>query len=172
MPEMTPEKLIQRLGLAPHPGEGGFYRETYRAQCLIPADKLPAGYSGPRSAGTAIFYLLTHGTCSALHRLPGDELFHFYFGDPVEMLQLKGDGTGEVVTLGHDLDAGMAPQVLVPAGVWQGSRLQRGGRFALLGTTMSPGFEFADYEPGVREALLKTYPAHAERIVLLTQERD
>ena len=98
--------------------------------------------------GTAIYYLLKPGTFSALHRLPGDEIFHHYLGDSVEMLLLHPSGAGEVVRLGKDLAAGERPQVMVPGGAWQGSRLVEGGKVALLGCTVSPGFEYADYQHG------------------------
>ena len=130
---------------------------------------LPDPYPGDRAAGTAIYYLLTPDTFSALHRLPGDEIFHFYLGDPVEMLQLKPDGSGEVVVLGHDIAAGMRPQHVVPGGVWQGSRLRAGGSYALLGTTMSPGFDYNDYESGTRESLTQLYPQHSAMIASLTR---
>ena len=96
-------------------------------------------------------------------------MFHFYLGDPVEMLQLLPGGHGRVLVLGTDLAAGMRPQVLVPGDVWQGTRLVPGGGLALLGTTVAPGFDPADYEPGERAALLAAYPAFAERIIALTR---
>jgi predicted cupin superfamily sugar epimerase len=129
---------------------------------------LPSRYSGPRAFGTCIYYLLTPTTFSAMHRLQSDEIFHFYLGDPVEMLQLWPDGSGKIVTLGSDLQAGMHPQVIVPRGVWQGARLVAGGKFALLGCTVAPGFDFADYEHGRREELIRDYPQFRERIVALT----
>ena len=92
-----------------------------------------------------------------------------FVGDPVEMLQLKPDGSGEVVVLGHDIAAGMRPQHVVPGGVWQGSRLRAGGGYALLGTTMSPGFDYSDYESGTRENLAKLYPQHTAMIASLTR---
>ena len=104
-----------------------------------------------------------------MHRLASDEVFHIYLGDPVEMLQLFPNGSGNVVTLGQDLEKGMRPQVVVPRGVWQGSRLVPGGRFALLGTTVAPGFEFADYEQGRRDDLLEAYPAFREIILALAR---
>jgi predicted cupin superfamily sugar epimerase len=110
-----------------------------------------------------MYYLLTPDTFSALHRLPTDEVFHFYLGDPVEMLQLYSDGSGRVVTLGPDLGAGQQLQAIVPRGVWQGSTLRAGGAWALLGTTVAPGFDFEDYEAGL-EPLAEQYPAFAERI--------
>jgi predicted cupin superfamily sugar epimerase len=124
-------------------------------------------YSRTRSAGTAIYYLLTPDTFSALHRLSTDEIFHFYLGDPVEMLHLLPDGSGRVVLLGNDLYVGDRPQIVVPGGTWQGSRLVSGGRFALMGTTMAPGFDFEDYEHGDGNALTERYPAFAEHIARL-----
>jgi uncharacterized protein len=135
----TVEALRALLGLVPHPIEGGFFTETYRSADLLPGDTLPARYRGPRAAATAIYYLLTPETFSAMHRLGSDEIFHFYLGDPVEMLQLAPDGSHRVVVIGPDLEAGQRPQVVVPRGVWQGARLRPGGRLALLGTTVAPG---------------------------------
>jgi predicted cupin superfamily sugar epimerase len=157
--------------MRPLPGEGGYFAETYRSAYRIPPDSLPGVYRGPRTFATAIYYLLTPETFSALHRLPGDEVYHFYLGDPVEMLQLKPDRTGERIVLGPDIRNGMRLQSVVSGGLWQGSRLLPGGRWALLGTTMSPGFEFEDYTPGVREALLDSYPAYRELICALTRGR-
>ena len=104
-----------------------------------------------------------------MHRLKSDEIFHFYLGDPVEMLQLWADGTGRTLMLGSDLLNGMQPQVIVPKGVWQGARVLKKGRFALFGTTVSPGFEFADYESGQREDLIKSYSQFRDLITVLTK---
>lgn len=165
---MTPELIIQRLGLKPHP-EGGYFAETYRAEESFPAPALPGRYSGARAFSTAIYYLLTPDTFSSLHRLQSDEVFHFYLGDPVEMLRLRPDGSGVSVTLGPDLARGECPQVVVPASEWQGARLKPGGRFALLGCTVAPGFDFQDFETGLRADLLRLYPAHAALITALTR---
>ncbi len=143
--------------------------ETYRANESIPQDALPGRYEGRRSLATAIYYLLTPDTFSAMHCLRSDEIFHFYLGDPVEMLELGRDGSGKVVTLGPDIANGMHPQVVVTRGIWQGARLVPGGRFALLGTTVSPGFEFEDYESGERELLVDTYPQFKDLIIALTK---
>jgi predicted cupin superfamily sugar epimerase len=156
---MTAEQLIRVLHLVPHPAEGGFFRETYRSSGTLEPG---APFSGARSQGTAIYYLLTHDTFSAMHRLPGDEIFHFYLGDPVEMLALHPDGSGEIVLLGPDLER-MTVQHVVPGGTWQGSRLVAGGEWALLGTTMAPGFDFTDYLAGSAD-LLDAYPAHRAMI--------
>lgn len=154
--DVGPEDIIRLLDLKPLPVEGGYYRETYRSGRKVPG--------GDRDLSTAIYYLLTPDTFSAIHRLSADELYHYYMGDPVEMLLLLPDGRGRRVILGCDLARGELPQVLVPAGCWQGSRLLPGGRLALMGTTMSPGFELGEYEHGSRSDLLESYPGWAELI--------
>jgi predicted cupin superfamily sugar epimerase len=164
---MTADEIKRLLGLVPLAGEGGFFTETYRSREGLAAGALP-GLRAPRSLATAIYYLLEAGQCSRLHRLPADELFHFYLGDAVEMLQLGPGGGARVVTLGPDLAAGMVPQALVPAGAWQGARLRPGGRWALLGTTMAPGFDFADFEAGPRAELTARWPESRALIEALT----
>jgi predicted cupin superfamily sugar epimerase len=161
---MNAQALITRLGLEPLPGEGGFYRETYRSPERIAAAALPARYNADKSLGTAIYYLLTPDAFSALHRLRTDEIYHFYLGDPVTMLQLHPDGTSRTLVLGPDLRAGQELQCAVPRGVWHGTHLNRGGEFALLGTTMAPGFDFEDRELGNRDDLSRLYPEQQEPI--------
>ena len=163
------DKLKELLGLRPHPIEGGYFAETYRSEQKLPADLLGPAYLSERLLATAIFYMLTPDTFSAMHKLPGDELFHFYLGDPIEMLQIAPSGSGQRFLLGHDLERGMRLQHNVPGEHWQGSRLVSGGRFALLGTTMSPGFDYADYITGDRAKLCAQFPAHAEMIAALTR---
>jgi predicted cupin superfamily sugar epimerase len=167
----TAQQIIKRLGLQPHPEEGGYFAETYKCQESIPSDGLPERYPSPRPFGTAIFYLLTPDTVSALHRLASDEIFHFYLGDPVTMLQLHPDGSSEVLTLGQDILAGQRLQLVVPEGTWQGSFLKEDGEFALLGCTVAPGFEYADYEHGSRQELLDRYPDRRDLIIRLTPPR-
>jgi len=162
--------IIASLSLVPHPKEGGYFRETYRAAETLAPPALGARYAGARAVSTAIYYLLTPPTFSALHRLASDEVFHFYAGDPVEQLRLFNDGRGEVVTIGNNVSSGMHPQTVVPRGVWQGARLVPGGRYALLGCTVAPGFDYADYESGSRGALSAAFPAFAGRIATLTAE--
>jgi uncharacterized protein len=166
--KMTADELIRHFSLQPHPKEGGYFRETYRA--AESHSQLPSRYQGPRSASTAIYYLLTPTTFSALHRLQTDEIFHFYLGDPIRMLQLDANGQGRTLILGPDILAGQQLQVVVPRGVWQGSCLEPGGKFALLGCTVAPGFEYADYESGDRKTLTAQYPAFADWIQRLTTE--
>lgn len=159
---MTADRIIELLGLKPHPKEGGFFREVYRSRSLFEPG---SPFEGARSVGTAIYYLLTRETFSAMHRLPGDEIFHFYLGDPVEMLELHPDGQATLTMLGTDLEH-MVPQHVVAGGNWQGSRIAGDGEWALLGTTMAPGFDYQDYETGT-PALLEQFPAHAEMIAAL-----
>jgi predicted cupin superfamily sugar epimerase len=161
---MTADEVKRLLQLEPLQIEGGFYRETYRSRLTVPAEYLPERTRGSRSIGTAIYYMITPETFSALHRVPGPEIFHFYLGDPVIMLQLLVDGSSRTISLGSDLARGHQPQVVVRGGVWQGSRLAPGGNFALMGTTMSPGFDPADYEHGNTGQLIAQFPCHAELI--------
>jgi predicted cupin superfamily sugar epimerase len=165
----TADQIRTLLHLKPHPEEGGYFIETYRSSEAISKKALPGRYTGRRSFGTAIYYLLTTETFSAMHRLRSDEIFHFYSGDPVEMLQLWPDGSGRVVILGSDILNGMQPQVVIPRGVWQGARLFKNGKFALLGASVSPGFEFADYESGRRDELVKSYPKFRGLIIALSK---
>jgi len=164
----TAEQLIAHLKLQPHPREGGFFCETYRSAESLSAAALPDRYGADRSISTAIYYLLAPNSISALHRLRSDEVFHFYLGDPVQMLQLFPDGTGQRIILGSDMLAGQKLQVLAPRGVWQGSCLLPGGSFALLGCTVAPGFDYADYEHGQRTALTEQFPGFADLIEQLT----
>ncbi len=160
---MTADEIKTLLNLQPHPIEGGHYRQTYVS--AVPVDLV----RGRRSCGTAIYYLLEPGTFSEMHCLDSDEIFHFYLGDPVEMLQLHPNGRSERFTLGPDLKAGQHVQLVVPAGVWQGTRLIGDGKVALLGCTVSPGFDFADYRGGSYTELAETWPSEAERIKALTR---
>jgi len=161
---MTADEIKQLLQLEPLRVEGGFFRETYRSRWNVAEEYLPEGTRGSRSIGTGIYFMLTAETFSALHRMPGTEIFHFYLGDPVVMLQLQPDGKSQTITLGPDVAAGQRPQVVVRGHVWQGSRLAPGGKWALMGTTMSPGFDYADFELGNREQLITQYPEAEERI--------
>lgn len=166
---MTAEEIKAALGLTPHPREGGWFVQTYRAgEMIAPESFSDARYVGPRSTGTAIYYLLEPDTFSEMHRLQSDEVFHFYMGDAVEMLQLFPDGSGRVVTLGSDLAGDETPQIVVPRGVWQGSRLKSSGRWALMGCTVSPGFEYEDYETGERDALTAGWPEWKAMLEKLT----
>jgi predicted cupin superfamily sugar epimerase len=166
---LTAEQVRELLKMQPLPVEGGLFADAYRSKDVVSKEALPAGYPGERPISTAIYYMLTPDTFSALHRLPGDEVYHFYLGDPVEMLQLKPNGTGEAVLLGQNIASGMRLQHVVPGGTWQGSRLAPGGKFALMGNTMAPGFDPQDYEAGKRAELVAQYPQYSALITWLTR---
>ena len=161
---MTADQIGSLLHLQPHPVEGGWFRRTYTSAGSVELQQ------GRRAQGTAIYYLLEAGTFSEMHVLASDEIFHFYLGDPVEMLQLLPDGSSAVFTLGPDLAAGQHVQLVVPAGVWQGTRLVADGKVALLGCTVTPGFDFADDRNATAEELIAKWPAEAERIRKLTRK--
>jgi hypothetical protein len=176
--KLTAEDVKRLLGLSPHPREGGWFVRTYEADEIVSPEVFSDGrYDAPRRTGTAICYLLEPGTFSEMHVLASDEIFHHYAGDTVEMLQLHPDGSSRRVMIGKDLRAGERPQVIVPRGVWQGSRLLGSAQahadafgWALLGCTVSPGFEFADYRSASRTELIARWPAEAEMITALTRE--
>ena len=160
---MTADEIKSLLHLAPHPVEGGWYRRTYTSDVSV------ALLRGVRPYGTAVYYLIEEETFSEMHMVASDEIFHFYLGDPVQMLLLYPSGRSALLTLGPDLQAGQRPQILVPAGVWQGEWLAEGGKLALFGCTVTPGFDFADYRSGKYEELAAGWPAEAARIRGLTR---
>jgi predicted cupin superfamily sugar epimerase len=151
---MTPDDLVAHYGLEPIPREGGLFRRTW------------AGPEGPdgRPRGTAIVALLTSDDYSALHRLPHDEIWHFYLGAPLELLLLAPDGTSSRPVLGPDVLGGQHPQLTVPAGTWMGARVAADGEWTFFGCTMAPGFTYEDYEHGDAAELTARYPAEAARI--------
>lgn len=164
-------KIIEHLRMAKIPGEGCWFAVTYESADRLPAGGLPARYGSSRLAGTAIYALLTREDFSAMHRLKTDEVWHFYAGDPIELLLLHPDGRGETIVLGADLLAGQHPQYTVKAGVWMGARplSAKPGAYSLFGCTLAPGFDYADYEPGYRDDLQTKFPAQAEIIAQLTR---
>jgi predicted cupin superfamily sugar epimerase len=153
MKNITIEELIKLYAMKPHP-EGGFYRETYRSRAA----------AGGRNLCTAIYFLLPAGAKSRLHRLGSDEIWHFYLGGPITIAQLFPDGREERVALGPDPKAGQVQQHAVPAGCWFGAYPAPGTKYALVGCTVAPGFDFDDFEIGGRAALLKDFPGSAELI--------
>ena len=177
-PKPSLEEIMQFFALEPIPVEGGLYRQAYRSALELPGKLLGSGVNQDalHPAGTAILFVLTNepGSFSAVHRLVKDEMYHFYFGDPVELLLLHPDGRSETILLGQDILNGQKVQYVVPAGVWQGSHLVTGSvragyGYALMGTTMGPGFHVTDFEAGIRSELLAAYPEEEERIKALTR---
>ena len=152
--------IIAALGLEPHP-ERGYYRQTYRASLAIHSDP----HGGARAASTAIYFLVTADEpVTYLHRLKSDEVFHLYNGGPLEIVRLFADGTWDVARLGMDLDAGERPQVVIPAGTWFGTVLTPGASHCLVGCTVAPGFEFADFEIAEGPELALRCPGAVDRI--------
>jgi uncharacterized protein len=164
--------LIKRFNLKELPIEGGVYSRGYLSKESISKAVLPVRYKSDHPYGSGIYYLLTPdpNSFSAMHVLPTDEVYHFYLGDPVEMLQLFPDGSSKRIILGQDLEHGQEVQVVAPAGAWQGSHLFAGGSYALLGTTMAPGYINEDFTLGHRAELTAQYPSQAELIKTLTRE--
>jgi len=160
---LTAQHWIERLGLARHP-EGGWYRETYRSSEWVQAGALPARFGGARTLGTAIYYLLRAGERSVLHRIKSDEVWHHYAGDAVTLWLLEAQGAARRVRLGGDGE----PQLVVPAGAWYGARVADGGDYALMGGTVAPGFDFADFELADRARLSAAWPAQRALIEDLT----
>lgn len=159
---------IEKYHMQPHP-EGGYFAETYRAAEQVPHAALPERFGGSRSFSTAIYFLLESHHFSALHRIQADELWHFYTGDPLEVFVIHpASGVLEIIRLGPDPDAGEMFQAVVPAGAWFGSRPVAGAAYSLVGCTVAPGFDFADFELAEREALLAEFPQHETIILGLT----
>lgn len=161
---MNVSEVKELLGLHPHPREGGWFIRTYESNEMLSLERYPS----LRRTGTAIYYLLEPNTISPMHRLKSDELFHFYAGDSVELLQLREGQPGFMSVIGNNLAAGERPQHIIPKGTWQGCRLREGGAWALMGCTVSPGFEYDDYEDGDEAELLGLWPEWAEMISSLT----
>ena len=159
---------IDALKLERHP-EGGYFRETYRSSLSIPQSALPDSFAGERSVSTAIYFLLQDEDFSAFHRIASDEMWHFYAGDPLSVHAIDSDGQSIEIKLGPDPERGEVLQAVVPAGCGFGSRLAQSGTFALVGCTVAPGFDFADFEMAERSSFLREFPQHADLIRTLTR---
>lgn len=168
----TAEEVIKKLELIPLADEGGYFKQTYKsADPGRPASEYGIPAESLRHWSTAIYFLLTPNSFSALHRLKADEVYHFYAGDPAEMLLIDNAGNAKRVTLGSDIIAGQVPQLVVPKGTWQASRVRRGGSWALVGTTMAPGFEYEDFELADRETMIRAFPGLKNDILRYSRER-
>jgi predicted cupin superfamily sugar epimerase/mannose-6-phosphate isomerase-like protein (cupin superfamily) len=165
-------ELIAHLAMAKIPVEGAWFKVTYGSSIRLPAEVLPPRYGAARAAGSAIYALVTREDFSALHRLKTDEIWHFYQGDPIELLLLYPDGRSDTLVLGPDVVAGMRPQFAIPAGTWMGARPVKAtaDAYALFGCTLAPGFDYADFEPGYRDELQRQYPDRRELIAQLTRD--
>ena len=171
-PSGMAKRLIEQLHMQRVPQEGVWFSVSYVSNDPLPGGSLPARYHGKdHRAGSAIYDVMTREDFSALHKLQTDETWHFYGGDPIEMLLLYPDGRGETVVIGPDVFAGQRPQFTVPQGVWQGSAPAADGKegYSFVGNQLSPAFDYGDFEIGYREELQKAYPAFAARIGQLTR---
>ena len=166
----TARQLIERLGMQLIPGEGAWFAVTYKSPDEI-GGPVAANVTGTHFGYSAIYALETRVDFSAMHRLVTDEMWHFYGGSPIEMLLLYPDGHGQTIVVGPDVMAGQRPQFLVPRGVWQGSRplSAASDSYSFFGTTLTPGFEYSDYEQGYRDELQARYPAFMRMIAELTR---
>ena len=164
---LSPAEIMKLLDLHPHP-TCGFTNEIYRSAMQVPAADLPGGYDGPRTLGGFLYFLVTDQAHIRLHRIRSDQMYHHYFGDPLEVLLLYPDGNSEVRVVGSDLAAGMRPQLLVPGGTFHAGRIRAGGNYALLGTSVWLRAEPSDVEMGNVEVLTSKYPAAKAEIASFT----
>lgn len=157
--------LIERFGLTPLPSEGTLFASTYRSSANVDG-------GGPTGTSMIGMYCDDPVSQSQFHRLPVDEIWHFYGGDPLRLVLLHADGSSSDVIMGPDPLAGHLVQFVVPARVWQAGHLVTGGRYALFGCTMAPGFTAAMYEGGARDALLAQYPGRSDDIARFGCDTD
>jgi len=161
--------LIRQLKLLPHP-EGGWYREVFRSNEIIQIESIAPRYRKPHCFSTSIYFLIESNDFSAFHRIRSDETWHFYAGSPVTIYTLLQDGTVSEATLGNNLAEGQLLQFTIERNTWFAARIKTEGSFALVGCTVSPGFEFEDFELGKRHDLTDLFPQHAAMISGLTRE--
>jgi predicted cupin superfamily sugar epimerase/mannose-6-phosphate isomerase-like protein (cupin superfamily) len=171
-PKPAAAALIEHFNMQRIPQEGPWFALTYSSSDTLPRGALPERYDGPRAAGSAIIAIITRAEFSAMHRLKTDEVWHFYGGDPLQLLILHPDGSGGVVVLGSDVFAGQKLQYVVPRGSWQGSIPLGKGRdsYSMIGDTLAPSFDYSDFEMGYRTELQQAYPRYAGLIAQLTRK--
>ncbi|MDH7444368.1 cupin domain-containing protein [Aquimarina sp. 2201CG14-23] len=158
--EKKVQKIVTKLKMSPHP-EGGFYKETYRSDGVIPKDALQENFSGERNYCTAIYFLLTSENFSAFHRIKQDEIWHFYEGSSLYVHVISPDGIYTRHAVGMNLEKGESPQLVVPAGCWFASSVKDEKGYSFVGCTVSPGFDFEDFELAEQHILTSEFPAHA-----------
>lgn len=160
---MRSDKLIQRFDLQPHP-EGGWYKQTYKSNEQVAASVLPQRFNGDRPFSTAIYFLLEKENFSAFHRIKSDECWHFYAGGPLLIYVIHPGGKLDTITLGNDIDKGHTFQYVVPANCWFASRPAPGSEYCFVGCTVSPGFDFENFELAKADEIISLYPQHAALI--------
>lgn len=156
---MTAEYFVKHLRLQPHP-EGGFFKETYRSNGIISLAQLSGDFNGDRNYSTAIYFLLQKGDYSAFHRISSDECWHFYEGGTLLVHIIDEEGRYSCVRLGRKIEEGETFQFVVPAKCWFGSEPAPGTDFTLVGCTVAPGFDFADFEMADENTLARQFPQH------------
>ena len=161
--------LIEKLNLKAHP-EGGFFNETYRCVESVKKENLPPRFSGDRAHCTSIYFLLTSENYSALHKIQSDEMWHHYEGSTLEIYSIDDNGKLIIHALGKNLENNEQPQLVIKAGEWFGSKVKDKDSYALVGCTVSPGFDFADFELGDKNELLQKFPQHKEVIEKLAHK--
>jgi uncharacterized protein len=162
----TANEWIDKLKLQSHP-EGGFYKETYRSLEKIPSTGLPSRFNGERNLSTSIYFLLRSSDRSFFHRIKSDELWHFHAGTTLLIYVLRGRGV-EIFKLGPNPDNDENLQVVIPANHWFGAMVEDENSYTLSGCTVSPGFDFNDFEMAKRDLLLKQFPSFANIIEMFT----
>jgi predicted cupin superfamily sugar epimerase len=163
------QNIIQTLQLKAHP-EGGYFRETYRSSGEISPADLGPDYTGTRNFATCIYFLLTSESFSAFHRIIQDEIWHFYEGSPIYLHMISPQGIYSRAIIGRDFAQGQVPQLIIPGGTWFAANVVNSNDFSLVGCTVSPGFDFADFELASRADLVNRFPKHLEAIMRLTRE--
>lgn len=157
------QQIAKKLQLLPHP-EGGFYRETYRCGTEIPQTILGSNFSGDRNISTCIYFMLVSGNFSAFHRIKQDEIWHFYSGTALLLYMISPEGNLTTVKIGSDILNKEIPQFVVPAGYWFAAEVVAENSYSLVGCTVAPGFDFADFELAEKEKLCDMFPEHREII--------
>jgi len=148
---------IEKLGLTQHV-EGGAFNETYRSELVIPQEVLSNDFKGNKNASTAIYFLLSFGQFSAFHKISSDEIWHFYAGQTLTIYEIENNGNLITHKLGSDLEKGETFQCVIKAGNWFGSRCEIVNCFSLVGCTVSPGFDFTDFELANKNELCQAFP--------------
>jgi predicted cupin superfamily sugar epimerase len=172
---LTSKQVVDWLGLVPNAAEGGYFAPVYESSVKLPSGTIASGVQQERSLCSAIYYLLDAAGCSVMHRVAGDMIYHFYDGDPVEMLLLYPKGQAnrhENCIFSNNIASGGQPMKVIPGGTWLGSRLTPGGTYALMGVSMAPGFDPNEYMIGQRNELVREFPEQAALIKELTRESN
>lgn len=161
------KELIEKFDLSVHP-EGGYYKETYRSFEEIDNSSLPENYDGKRNCSTCIYFLLSSDTFSAFHKIKQDEIWHFYDGSPIKLFMISEDGTYSEQIIGTNFPEGQVPQFVVPGGHWFAAKTIIPDSYSFVGCTVSPGFDFKDFELPTRKELVAKFPEHQHIIERLT----